>query len=201
MQFRQKKFDNATCLAGIKAGDSAVLEAIIAAFQPGVTAYVRSMGGSEADAEDIFATALEALYGKLQKEELILTDSFEAYLFTICKFQWLKLFRQKKRMRGVTNAQEQLPDDEASRPDRALERRLLHAYVRAAFQHLSADCRRIIQMRWDGHSYADICTALGYGSEGYARKRKHVCRERLIKLVKQDARIRELYGQPENKGL
>lgn len=185
--------DNDTYLRGIRNGDDATLRRIYDEFQEGIVRYVISQGGSREDAEDVFEVALVAIFEKLQEGELKLKAPFGAYLFRICQNQWLKLFRSKRRISGVTEAVERVLTDEEDGPDGLLERQMLRVYMREVFDRLQEDCRRLLRQRWDGSSYEAIRQAMGYGSEAYTRRRKHVCQERLKELIENDSRIREFF--------
>lgn len=199
MSAPRNKYDNETYLSGIRKGDEVILHDIYEEFYPGVLKYIRSRGGTEQEVEDIFATALEAIFIQAREGSLELDKPFSTYLFAVCKYQWLKIFRKKSRLGEVTESIEKVHIDREVVPDRQLEKKLLQSYIRAAFRKLSKDCRQIIRMRWAGESYEAIRQLMGYRSEGYARKRKHICYQRLQKLVAEDPKIRELYGDPGKK--
>ena len=184
---------NDTFLRGIRTGDAAILQRIYDEYREGVVRYVLSQGGSREDAEDVFEVALVAIFEKLQEGELKLQAPFGAYLFRICRNQWLKIFRVKSRSSGVTEAVERVLTDEADGPDGLLEGQMLRIYFRELFDRLQEDCRRILRLRWDGQSYEAVRQALGHGSEAYTRRRKHVCQERLKQLISEDPRIREFF--------
>lgn len=183
-----------TYLAGILKGDEAIIRHIYEELYPPVLKYIRSRGGSEEETEDVFATALEAIYLQVREGELELEKPFGAYLFAVCRYQWLKIYRKKRRQREVTESVLRVYTDRDAMPDHSLEARLLQSYIRAAFLKLGKDCRQIIRMRWAGESYEAIRKLMGYRSEGYTRKRKHICYQRLQKIVAEDPRIREIYG-------
>ena len=85
-------------------------------------------------------------------------------------------------------------EDDSPTPDAQLEKTILNQLIREVFKKLGEDCQKVIQMRWDGESYDKVREVMGFKSEGYARKRKHVCYERLMGLVKKDQRISEFFN-------
>ncbi|MCI5083766.1 MAG: sigma-70 family RNA polymerase sigma factor [Saprospiraceae bacterium] len=188
------KLSNEDYLQGIRTGDSKVLNSIYQEFQPGILQYIIRQGGSEAEAKDIFANAIIVILRKVRGPGLELTSPFSAYLRAVCRNLWLKTFRTKKRTVGVTDEMERGFVDDSLTPDAHLEKTVLHQLIREVFIKLGEDCQKIIQMRWDGQSYAHIREEMGFGSEGYARKRKHVCYERLMGMVKDDPRIAEFFN-------
>ncbi len=187
------KHSNETYLDGIKKGDRAVIHSIFTEFQPNIIKHLMSVGACREEAQDIFADAIEVIYRKVQADELVLTVPFSAYLLKICQYTWRKIFRKKSRTTEVTEKIERVSMDESDLPDEQIVKTQLHKRLREAVKKLTEDCQQIIRMRWDKRSYADIAAVLGHGSEGYSRRRKHICQERLIKLIKEDTFIQELY--------
>ena len=188
------KLSNEDYLQGIRTGDSKILNSIYKEFQPGILQYIMKQGGSEEEAKDIFANAIIVVLRKVRGPGLELTSPFSAYLRAVCRNLWLKTFRTKSRTVGVTEVMEKGLEDDSLTPDAHLEKTVLNQLIREVFQKLGEDCQKVIQMRWDGRSYADVRDTMGFKSEGYARKRKHVCYERLMGMVKNDPRIREFYN-------
>ncbi|MCO6488694.1 MAG: sigma-70 family RNA polymerase sigma factor [Phaeodactylibacter sp.] len=187
------KHTNEAYLEGILKEDRAVLRGLYDEFQPNIIRYIQNNGGTHEEAQDIFASAIVVVYRKVRAGRLVLTSPFSAYLFAICQNLWLKTYRKKSRMAGVTESTERVLADETPTPDEQLEKTMLHQVIRELFSRISDDCRQIIQMRWNGHDYAEIRELMGHKSEGYTRKRKHVCHERLTELVRNDARVKEYF--------
>jgi hypothetical protein len=63
---------------------------------------------------------------------------------------------------------------------------------REKFQLLGDDCQKLLTLYFEKKNMEDIAKAMGFGSEGYARKRKFQCKEKLTKLIKSDERYGEL---------
>jgi len=54
---------------------------------------------------------------------------------------------------------------------------------------LPGDARKVLEMFYfNGSSMKDIAVEMGYGSEGYARKRKYQCMNKLKQLIRNDTR-------------
>ncbi|MCB9291983.1 MAG: sigma-70 family RNA polymerase sigma factor [Lewinellaceae bacterium] len=187
------KLDNATYLTGIREGDRDILRHIYDEFQPNIISFCLKKGVSEEEAQDVFAGALLAVFQQAKEESLELKVPFSAYLFAVCRNLLMKSFRSKKRFAEVTEGMERAYSDSNPLPDEQLERAMLGKVIRELFGKLADDCQRIIQMRWDGESYEQIKEAMGHGSEGYTRKRKHFCHKHLLELMKKDERVRDLY--------
>lgn len=178
---------------GLLNNDPKVIRSIFNEFLPSVEAYVRSHGGNEEDAKDVFMEALIVIYKKIKAKELILTVQFPTYLIAICKNLWLKIVRRKKFDAGVT------PDDPVVskaygevQKNEFSEKNEQQQLFDEKFHQLPNDCQTVLSITWHTElSMEDVAEAMGW-TYAYARKRKHLCKENLIKAIKSDPRYREL---------
>jgi DNA-directed RNA polymerase specialized sigma subunit len=85
-------------------------------------------------------------------------------------------------MRPLEMESEEILDIEAS-----MERKLYQYY----FSKLGKDCKEILTMFYNDMTFKEIALKLGKSSEEYVRKRKHACKEQLIKMIKSDPEVRE----------
>ena len=51
---------------------------------------------------------------------------------------------------------------------------------------LDPDCQKVLTLYYDGVSIRDIMEIMGYASESYTKKKKFICKEKLIKRIKSD---------------
>jgi RNA polymerase sigma factor (sigma-70 family) len=196
IQIESRRWGNLTnkaYLEGIKTENRDILRSIYDEFQGNIIKYICSNGGTVEEAKDVFSEAVVVVFRKVKAGELILDSPFSAYLLAICKNLWLKYYRQKKWSVRVTKNMERVFPDEDPLPDEQVEATIRNRIIREIFTQLTEDCQRIIQMRWDGQSYDAIREVLGHKSEGYSRKRKHICYERLEELIRKDERLKEFY--------
>ena len=60
---------------------------------------------------------------------------------------------------------------------------------REKWMELPTDARRVLEMFYfKGMNMKDIAREMGYSSEGYARKRKYQCMNKLKQLIRNDTR-------------
>lgn len=184
--------ENEHILDGIRRGDEIVLKKLFSACLPSIKTLIIRQGGQEVDAEDVFMDALEAIFVRLQDNVLNLDRaSFKTYLTQVCLFQWAKKKRRKKWEQPVTKdtlvVQRDMLDlsESLAEVDRA-------NLVRLKTELMGMECRNIL--RWfleEGRSMKEIAEALNI-SEGFARKKKFECKQRLFKLVQEDPIYQEL---------
>lgn len=177
-------------LEGLRRSDSRAIRTIYDHVLPSVILYCKRNSGSEADARDVFQEALMALFQRLRDADFALTCTLRSYLRVVCRNLWLKRLHKVARMEGV------LPEGlEETDLDPLMDARL-EASERAQlfwryFDTLEEGCRRILTRFFAGESMREIAQDLAT-SEGYVKKRKHTCKERLVAAVRADARYNEL---------
>lgn len=176
-------------IEAIRQHDKVVIRQLIDECYPPVERWICQNSGNPADAEDVFADALEAVFRKLkQGHTLNLTARFSTFIFSICKNHWLKRLRQKKgedRVR-TDNAAELTTDTESW--EQALEDAERMQFVQKKWEQLSESCRQLLELCWSDEkkTMTEIARILKFASAGYASKRKHQCIEKLKALIKED---------------
>jgi len=184
--------ENEHILEGLRRGDLRVIEKVFSTCKPAVIQMVVRQGGNEADAEDVFMDAFEAIYNRLQSNGLTLDRaSFKTYFIQVCLFQWSKKIRKKNRVHQVTNpaGEVQTGMEEVHEALADLDRKKI---VAEKFQLLSEGCRQLLD--WfisEDKNISEVALLLGI-SEGSTRKRKYECKEKLFRLVKEDPMYQEL---------
>ena len=179
-------------IEGLLRGDTTLIRSIYRQYVPKVAGYIQRWGGSKQDVEDIFQDALMIIYNKAQQEDFQLTSSFYAYLLGICQRLWYNK-KKKKANQMITLEQNEtyMIDDQSIVEEMiTLEKQQL---LDDNLQNLSAVCRQILTMGAKGSSIKEIMTVLGLNSETYTRTRKARCKKKLIELIKNDPRLKELF--------
>lgn len=177
-------------LQAILAHDAAGLRQIYELFWPRIHALIRKYGGQATDAEDVFQDAIMILYDKGRQPGFQLTSSFYSLLYGICYRLWSNQLK-KSSHREVT-----LPEDATFTQDNNLEVLMeaneRHKLFARAMQRLGDECRRLLELFFQGLSMKDIQQAMNFSSEAYAKKRKFHCKEKLVEQVKADPAFAEL---------
>lgn len=192
MEAHRSKYSNEDYLIGIRQHDSYILESIFSDYLPGIEYHITSNSGTKEAAKDIFMDALEAIYRKVKAGDFELSCAFYSYLFEVCKRMWLKKLRQKKHQSGVTTDDWQVLTL-GEFPEEVLEQTERFRLYREKFAQLGEDCRKILH--WfliENKGMGEIASLMGFKSEGYARKRKFQCKEKLTELIRNDDRFEEL---------
>ena len=174
----------------IVTGDSAGLRRIYTEFLPRIRRLITNNGGSEADTQDVFQSALLVIFEKASQNNFKLTSSFYTLLYGICRNLWGNRL-QKRSFKEVTLMEDiKYKSDDNIEAD--LERVDEQNLFWSAFQQLGEECQKLLRLFFDKEKMTKIAEMMGYGSEGYAKKRKFQCKEKLVELIKTDRRFDEL---------
>ena len=83
---------NKEYLSGIANNDFSLLQKVYEQSLPEVIRYVKKNSGTLDDAKDVFQEGIMVIFKKVKEDRLVLTTSFHAFLFMVCKRIWLKKF-------------------------------------------------------------------------------------------------------------
>ena len=164
--------------------DRKAIDQVYKEVLPAVIQWIRENNGSEEDARDIFQEALIALFKKLESGTFSLTCRLKSFLRIVCRNLWLSRLRDR-RNHPITPLEncETMDLDAGTQNliDQSEETNLYFKY----FDALGEKCKQILQLFFERLSFAEIAKRLDT-SEQYVRKRKFICKERLVKSIKAD---------------
>ena len=189
-----KEYSDDQILNGILRHDNLILQYIYKKFYYTVNLFVKKNNGNEDDANDIFQEAIIIIYRKLKENDLVFkSSSFDGYLFSVCRFLWLKQLEKKRieqeRLTDSLPFQEDVYDDNLVD---LVEKNERYGLYQKHFITLGTDCQKLLQLFFGKVPLADIARMMGYKSEKYAKKRKFKCKELLIKRIKQDTEFKKI---------
>jgi len=180
-------YSNIDLLNGILRNDTIVLQYIYKNFYSKINFFIKKNSGDDDDANDIFQEAIIIIYRKLKANELVLDCTFETYLYSVCRFLWLKQLDKRKiekeKIKDNHDYNEDIYDDGLEKVADLNDRYRLY---QKHFVNLGKDCQKVLQLYFDKVPLKNIAQIMGFKSEKYAKKRKFKCKEYLIKSIKQD---------------
>jgi len=176
-------------LEGISNADNRMVEQVYDLVLPSVIQWVKENNGREEDARDIFQEALIALFRKLEAGEFELTCTLKSFLRIMCRNLWLNRLRNKRRRASRLEDVEKvtLEEDLQMKIERSEQEQLYFKH----FDTLGDNCRKILQWFFDKVSLREIAKYLDT-SEAYIKKRKFICKEKLVKAIQNDPLFKEL---------
>ncbi|NNL91553.1 MAG: sigma-70 family RNA polymerase sigma factor [Saprospiraceae bacterium] len=146
-----------------------------------ISSYVLKHGGVVEEANDLFTFAIMTFIKQCYRPEFILSKSLESYIFSVAKYEWMRLRKVKNRVKLEEDIEieEQEPSIEHLMIDRERKKEL-----KRAMSHLDEKCIQILTMWSSSIKMREIAYQMLYKSEGMARKKKHECLKKLKSLIK-----------------
>lgn len=83
-------------------------------------------------------------------------------------------------------------EDDNADTQTLLEAAERHRLFHRAFQQLGDDCRRLLELSFENTPPESIMATLGIPGNDYFRRRKYLCKEKLVQLVQSDPAFQEL---------
>lgn len=158
-------------------------------FLPMISKFITSNGGTHDDARDVFQEALMALYKQLKSGKFVLSAGLNTYLFSICRYQWLKIIRKNKRIENIAEGFDL--QDQDSNIIVHLEKAERFHILQNHLSKFSGNSRKILELYFQKFSTNEIAEQLGL-SKLYVKKKKFECKKQLIDSIKRDSRYKEL---------
>ncbi len=158
------------------------------AYYP-IEKFVVKNSGNSHDAKDLFQESMIILFKKANDSSFRLTSAIETFIYAIAKRKWL--YNLKLNNKNVPLL-EVFGDAEGNNIEELLIKdEKIKLYLRY-FDKLSEGCKAILKLFFNRYSMVEIAEELDFASEGYARKRKHACQNKLIQSIKEDNEFKEL---------
>lgn len=193
--FLMKPYKNKDLVKGIIEQDQNVLNYLYSILFKRVKKVIIKNGGNSDAANDVFQEAIIIIYRKVKLGTLNDHVMVESYIMGICKIIW---FNQHKNESKKKNELKQIPiagedgNDEILRDYRqSLRMKLFKEHL----DKLNSDCQIVLKLFFDGYSFAEIAQKLGFKSVEYARRKKYLCKEFLVKNIKNDPQFSKLIGE------
>ena len=186
-------------LQGLQTANRQAIEQVYDLALPAVILWVKENNGTEADARDIFQEALIALFQKLEAAPFEISCSLKSFIRIMCRNLWLSRLRNRKKFKysPLTDIEAvELEEDVQQRIEQAEKTQLYFKH----FDNLDGKCQKILQWFFDKVPLKEIAQRLDT-SENYIKKRKFLCKEKLIEAIQNDALFVELNNYPSNDQL
>ena len=179
------KISDIDIITGVRNQDDKVLNWLYDNYFQSVRNHVLNNSGSDDDVSDVFQDAIIVLYNQITEDKLRLTSDLKGYFFGIARNVWNSQLRKKQK---TIELEFDLPDEEETedQSDPTLER-----IISRVFQLLKPDQQMVLNLFSDGLSYEEIAVKLNLKNEVYARRKKYLCKEALLELVKEDPEYQE----------
>ncbi len=183
------KYNN-SLIKGIRNQDQFILQKIYSDYFPTIRRYIIENNGSEQDAKDVFQDAIIIIYRKIKEGTFELTSSFKSYIYSVCRFLWLKELSKNKERIEKTNSYLEYEEVPEISEDEFVKNEQYKLYQHH-FKRLSKDCQKVLQLFLNKVALKDIAEELGIDSMQYIKRKKFKCKEQLVKYIKSDPKFKE----------
>ena len=151
-------------------------------YKTEILGWLEKKGASTDTANDAFQDGVRHLILNIRNEKFRGASSLKTYLFRICINLWNGQYRRAKRLEEIKL---ELPKEEEAvhAPDEILEYKERAALLDGVLSQLGQSCQKVLGLWSLSYSMTEIAQQAGYKSDGMARKKKHDCFKRLMKLL------------------
>jgi len=154
-----------------------------------VIKYVQSNHGNNADGKDLFHDGIIVADRNIRNMKFRGDSSLHYYIYSICKYLWLNRIKKNKR---VLYPGKDLKEEIGKRnPETIYMDNELKENLSEALDLLGDRCKKILELWKLNYSMKEIAEKLDIKSEGMARKLKHQCYQKLLKLVEENPGLRK----------
>jgi RNA polymerase sigma factor (sigma-70 family) len=174
------KISDKSIVEGIRNQDDKILNWLYDNYFLTVKQHVMKNSGTSADASDLFQDTIIVLYSRIRADSIELTSDLKGYFFGIARNLWNEHLRKKKETTEIDPDLVSVSDDNEEDDDPMFER-----IISRAFQKLKPEFRTVLSLYSEGCSYEEIAVKMNLKNENYARRKKYLCKEALMDLVRE----------------
>lgn len=181
-----KKYSDSDIIDGIRRQDNRILTYLYEAYYEVIRDHLKKNSGSDDDVYDVLQETVVILYKQVTGETFTLTSDLKGYFFGVARNVWNTQLRYRSRLTSLdTDPVDFSADEEAS--SAALER-----IVMRSFALLREDCQMMLNLFSEEFTYEEIARKMGLKNESYARRKKYLCKEALMEIIKTDPDYQDL---------
>jgi len=181
-----RKYSDLDIIDGVRRQDNQILSYLYDSYYKMVSDYVRKNGGTEDDAGEVMQESVVMLYKQIATGECSVKSDLKGYFFGMARNVWNAQLRHRSRLAHF----EDEPVDLSLSED--LYRATLERIVARSFALLAKDCQTMLTLFGDRLSYEEIAERMGLKNAVYARRKKYLCKEALMEIIRRDPEYHDL---------
>lgn len=181
-----RKFSDTDIIDGIRRQDNRILTYLYEAYFGMIRDHLSKNSGSDDDAHEVLQETVVILYKQVTGEGFSLTTDLKGYFFGVARNVWNTQLRYRSRLVSFTGD----PEDNSAAEE--ANGALLERIVTRSFALLGEDCQKVLTLFGEGLSYEEIARRMGFKNEEYARRKKYLCKEALMEIIKTDPEYQDL---------
>ncbi len=181
-----RKFSDNDIIDGVRRQDSRILTYLYESYYETVSDHVRKNSGTEDDVRDVIQETVVILYRQVTGEGFVLTTDLKGYFFGVARNVWNVQLRHRSKLVPLES---DIADHSAAED---VANATLERIVARSFALLAEDCQMVLTLYGEGCSYEEIARRMGLKNESYARRKKYLCKEALMEIIKTDPEYQDL---------
>lgn len=179
-------------ITGIAGRKNNVIKYIYKTCYDSVRKLILMNKGTDEDARDIFQEALFTIYQKIILEKFQIKCNFSTYLYSVCRFLWIRELTKKKEHDNITDEFPDLMVSGSLNPK--LELTGLKIFSKH-FNELCEDCQKVLKMYFRNVSMEEISNIMGYKNIQIAKDKKYRCKKNLLTRIYNDPEYQKLKNE------
>lgn len=187
------KLNDQDILRAIRTGaDDVVLHTLYKEILPRVRRYILSNSGSEEDAKDIFQDAVVILFRYVKLNRFDESKDVGGFIYAVSKNLWITKVKRSQRFVKLNNLDIQSDKSMDVLNDMISEEK--SKAIEEVLDKIGEECKQLLKYSiYDKMSLKEIAVKMGYSNEGVAKTYNYRCKQKLVKLVKDNAYIISLF--------
>jgi len=181
-----RKYSDGDIIDGIKRQDNKILTYLYDVHFDMVRDHLRKNSGSDDDVYEVLQETVVILYRQVTGDGFTLTSDLKGYFFGIARNVWNTQLRYRSR---ITSLDTDLPETADTEEVTGV---ILERIVSRSFALLKEDCQMILNLFSEGYTYEEIARKMGMKNETYARRKKYLCKEALMEIIRTDPEYQDL---------
>ncbi len=132
-------------IEGIRQNDNTVLQYIYRKHFPKIKFFVLKNSGNDDETKDVFQDAIILIYKKIINNSLVLDCSFQTYIYSVCRFIWLKQIKENYKKSVPLFEETEIVDLSDDLDELYYENERFKLYQHH-FKQLNKDCQKVLQL-------------------------------------------------------
>jgi len=188
--------DNASLWEDIKHGGMKRQKAIATIYQDAdlknqIVAMVKKNSGSREEGIDVFHEGIIAMDDSIRKNKYRGEGTLSAYLYTICRYNWLNKLKRNKRM-VYTEEEQKLDQVQYENPETISLAEEQKKIINTLLGQIGEKCKQILELWKLSYSMEEIAEKVGLDNAGIARRQRYNCYKKLLAVVDSQPQLKNI---------
>ncbi len=181
-----RKYSDIDIIDGVRRQDNRILSYLYDTYYEMINDHVRKNSGTEDDVREVMQETVVILYRQVTGDGFSLKTDLKGYFFGVARNVWNAQLRHRSKLVPF----ESEPADHSAAEETS--RATLERIVARSFALLAESCQTVLTLFGDGLSYEEIANRMGLKNAVYARRKKYLCKEALMEIIKTDQEYQDL---------